>query len=97
MKKFKKLFVAITLMGVFVIATSTVKAGLLVSDFTGGNAETPCTEKKDDSKVEWGVIVNGLTGVIVNGLTGVILNGYTGVIINDVVEEDINCGVIVNG
>jgi hypothetical protein len=102
MKNFRNLLAAVALMFVLMVGASTAKAGLLVSDFTGGNSQTPCTETKEDSKegskYDWGVIVNGVTGVIVNGLTGVIVNGFnSGIIITDIKNENTNCGVIVNG
>lgn len=89
MKNLRNLLVAVTLMGILMINASTVRAGLLVSDFTGGSEETPCTEIKEDSKYDWGVIINGITGVIING--------FTGVIINDATVANSDCGVIING
>lgn len=97
MKNLKNLLAAVTLMAVLMIGASTAKAGLLVSDFTGSAPETPCTETNDDTKLDWGVIVNGATGVIVNGFTGLLVSDFTGVIVVGATDPDENCGVIVNG
>jgi hypothetical protein len=98
MKNYRDLLVAVALMTVLMVGNLTVKAGLLVSDFTGGNPQTPCSEMKENSKYDWGVIVNGITGVIVNGFTSAIANGFnSGIIITDIKDENTNCGVIING
>ncbi len=89
MKNLRNLLLLVTLIVVLTGSASTVRAGLLVSDLTGGNTETPCTETKIDPKLNWGIIINGLTGVIING--------FTGVIINDTVNTPTNCGIIING
>ena len=89
MRNLRNLLATFTLVVVLLVTASTAKAGLLVSDLTGGNTETPCSETKVDTKINWGVIINGFTGVIING--------FTGVIINDITDTNTNCGVIING
>jgi hypothetical protein len=88
MKNFRNLLAAVAFMFVLMVGTSTAKAGLLVSDFTGGTPQTPCTETKENSKYDWGVLINGITGVLING--------FTGVIVNDLKITNTNCGVLIN-
>lgn len=86
MKNLRNLLAAITLMVVLMVGTSSAKTGLLVSDLNGNNPQ-PCSEKKDDSKTEWGIIITSFTGIIITS--------FTGIIITDVVETPVDCGIII--
>lgn len=85
MKNLRNFLTATILMAVLMIGTSTAKAGILMTDFTGGS--TPCTEIKDDStKVNSGILVT-FTGILVT-LTGILVT------VADDTQED--CAVIIN-
>ena len=73
MKNLKNLLAAVTLFGVMMIGTPSVRAGLLVTDFSGN--DNTCTQEGDSNG---GVIITGYTGVIITGFTGVIITGFTG-------------------
>ncbi len=85
MKNFRNFLAATLMFTVLAFGTSVANAGLLISDFTGGDTPEPCTEKS--AEPDWGIIVEGFAGIIVEGFIGIIVEGAT--------EE--NCGIIVEG
>lgn len=85
MKNLRNLLAAILLVMVLMVSTSSAKTGLLVSDLTDQNPQV-CIETKNDTKLDWGVIVTGLTGVIVTGFTGVIVTGAA--------DSPVDCGIL---
>lgn len=85
MKNLRNILATFLLVTTLMVSATSAKAGLLVSDLTNQNTQI-CTETKEDSKPDWGVIVTGLTGVIVTGFTGVIVTGA--------VETPVDCGIL---
>ena len=75
MKNLKKYATTLALAGIIMMGVSTAKAGLLMSDLTGGNEPQPCSTTDKGVNVDSGIIVSGLTGIIVSGLTGIIVSG----------------------
>ena len=75
------------LVALLMVSATTAKAdGVIIAGATG---PVPCTASQK-AKVDFGVIIAGLTGVIIAGFTGVIIAGAT----TGPVE---NCGVIIAG
>jgi hypothetical protein len=72
MKNLKNLMTTVTLLAILVIGTGSANAGILMSDFTGGQ-EDPCTE--GPTKYNSGILMSDFTGVILHGF-GVILHGF---------------------
>lgn len=81
-------YIPTTILGAaLMLGASSVKAeGIIVQGFS--DAPT-CTESVK-SKLDWGIIVQGLGGIIVQGITGIIVQGVTD-------ESPTNCGIIVQG
>ena len=77
------------LVAVFMVSTTTANAGVIIAGATTPSP-TPCTQKTVKEKVDYSVIIAGITGVIIAGLTGVIIAGFT----TEPVEE---CAVIIAG
>lgn len=75
MKNLKKIATTLTLTGIIMMGVTSTKAGLLMSDFAGG--EQPCTTVNTDINIDSAVIVSGFTGVIVSGFMGVIVSGLS--------------------
>lgn len=78
--------------------TTTCLAAMLMLSTTVANADgviiagrdtNPCTEPTVKVKVDYGVIIAGITGVIIAGFTGVIIAGAA--------DEPVDCGVIIAG
>lgn len=89
MKKFRNLVATAALAGIIMMGTTSANAGMLLSDFAGGDTPTdnPCT-LETKVKVNHGIIVSGVTGIIVSGL-GIIVSGFTK-------DAPTNCGIIVS-
>ncbi len=68
MRKLKKLFAAVTLTTVLTFGATFANAGLLISDFSGGDSK-PCADTTS----------SGVTGVLITGFTGVLITGATDV------------------
>jgi hypothetical protein len=85
MKKVNKLMVAITLMSVLMLGGTTTRAGILMTDGVKSVEPQPCTETKDDPKVDSGIIVT-FTGIIVT---------FTGIIVTLSDDTTTDCGIIV--
>ncbi len=91
MKSLKTIFAAITLTTLLAVSTTFADPGILISDLSGGNTPTPCTEgngTKNDQ--DTGIIIAGLTGIIIAGFTGIIIAGATD-------NGPVNCGIIIAG
>ena len=84
-------FLAITL----IVSTMPANAGVIIG---GGDLTTTidnCTASSTKvGKLDFGVIIGGLTGVIIGGFTGVIFGG--GFTDTDTTSTQ-NCGVIIGG
>lgn len=74
MKNLKKIATTLTLTGIIMMGVTSTKAGLLMTDFAGGNNNQPCTTEKIDINVNSGIIIGGLTGIIIGGLTGILMS-----------------------
>ena len=75
---------------VLMFGTTFANAGIIVQGFDGTPTKTEqCTEPVE-TKMDWGIIVQGLTGIIVQGLTGIIVQGV-------LADEPVECGIIVQG
>jgi hypothetical protein len=88
MKNFRGYIPTTILAAALMFGATSVNAGIIVQ----GIKEAPtsqCTETTK-SKLDWGIIVQGLTGIIVQGLTGIIVQGISE-------ESPTNCGIIVQG
>lgn len=73
------------LVAMLMLSTTAAKAdGVII----GGRDTSPCTAPVK-VKVDYGVIIGGLTGVIIGGFTGVIIGGLT--------DTPVDCGVIIGG
>ncbi len=79
-------FLAVTL----ILSTMTANAGVIIG---GADLTSTCSETTGKAvKVDYGVIIGGITGVIIGGFTGVIIGGLTSF---DTTPTD--CGVINEG
>lgn len=87
MKNLRNTLASTLLIMALMVSTTSAKAELLASDLSDQNTQL-CTETKDDTKFDWGVIVTGLTGVIVTGFTGVIVTGA--------VDTQVDCGILMS-
>lgn len=87
MKNLKKLIATFGLVAILLIGFSTTKAGIIITDLKGGDTNEPCTEQKDDTKTDWGIIITDFTGIIITDFTGIIIVGAA--------ETPVDCGVIV--
>ncbi len=72
MKNLRTFATTLALAGIIMTGASSAKAGIMLADLMGGNADQPCTS---EVKVDSGIIVSGLTGIIVSGFTGIIVSG----------------------
>jgi hypothetical protein len=63
MKNLKKFATTLALAGIIMMGASSAKAGLLMSDFTGGSNDQSCS-----TKVDSGILMSDLTGIIIGGL-----------------------------
>jgi len=77
------------LVAMLMVSTMTANGGVIIAGATAP-APAPCTEKSVKEKVDYGVIIAGITGVIIAGFTGVIIAGVT----TEPIEE---CVVIIAG
>ena len=89
MKQLRTLATTALVLGVIIMGVSNARAGMLMSDFVGGDS-APCTETKggSDTKVDSGIIVTGLTVILGEGVTKAIFGTP---------DEQTNCGIIVTG
>jgi hypothetical protein len=77
---------AVTLMGILTISTSTVKAGILMTDDLKSETTQPCVETKDTStKVDSGILVT-FTGILVT---------FTGILVTFSDNTQTDCGILV--
>lgn len=90
MKNLKKFATTLALAGIIMMGVSNAKAGLLMSDFAGGDGSQPCTV---DAQFDDGIIVSGFTGIIVSGLTGIIVSGFTA---EDCASSDSLTGILMS-
>lgn len=102
MKNLKNTIGAAALLAVLAFSSTFAHAGIIVAGrdgdgFTTRTTEQICVEKIE--KVDWGIIVAGLTGIIVAGLTGSVDTDRSGIIVAGVKSdvEVVNCGIIVAG
>ena len=89
MKNLRNLMAIVILMAVLMISATTAKAGIMMTDGFKGNDPQPCKEMNENTKTDWGIIVQGFTGIIVQGFTGIIVQGA--------VDTSLDCGIIVQG
>jgi hypothetical protein len=86
MKNLRNLLATITLMAILVMSASTAKAGIMLSDLSGGDTQS-CTAEKNNSKVDWGIVLTGFTGIVLTGFTGIVLTGA--------VDTPADCGILI--
>ena len=80
------------IMTAMLIGTTTF-ANATITIAERGETSDPCT-----TKVDSGILVNGITGILVNGITGILLNGVTGILVNGASDDTtVDCGILVNG
>ena len=89
MRKYKGWITTTCLVSMLMVSTMTANAGVIIAGATAPTP-TPCTEKSTNEKVDYGVIIAGITGVIIAGFTGVIIAGVT-------TEPTEECAVIIAG
>ena len=77
MKNLKKIATTLTLTGIIMMGVTSANAGLLMTDFAGGDNNQPCTTEKIDINVDSGIIMSGLTGIIMSGLTGILMSDFS--------------------
>lgn len=87
MKKIKSFASLVVLMGVIIMGVSNARAGMLMSDFTGGASNDPCVAEPTE-KVDNGVVVWGLTEIFGSDIMDAILGKS---------EDKVDCGVVVHG
>ena len=77
------------LVAMLMVSTMTVNAGIIIAGATE-STPPPCTEKSGKEKIDYSIIIAGITGIIIAGFTGIIIAGATA----EPVEE---CGIIIAG
>jgi hypothetical protein len=87
MKTLKGWITTTCLVAMIMVSTMTANAGVIIA---GATEPAPCTTETSAKKIDYGVIIAGITGVIIAGFTGVIIAGAT-------TEPVENCGVIIAG
>lgn len=85
----RNLLAAITLMMVLAVSSTFAKGGLLVSDFSGGTNEQPCTE------VDYTIVPTGLTTIVPTGLITIVPTGFTGIIV--FTDSATDCTIVPTG
>ena len=88
MKNFKLKFAALTLTVVMTFGAVVTNAGIVVQGLNDDTNTPVCTEPTD-TKVDWGIVVQGI-GIVVQGLTGIVVQGATS-------DTPTNCGIVVQG
>jgi hypothetical protein len=83
MKNLKNLMAAVTLLAILVLGTGSANAGILMSDFTGGQ-EDPCTE--GPTKYDSGILMSDFTGVVLHRFGVVLHKGGDG--------GQVDCGIL---
>ncbi|NNE67903.1 MAG: hypothetical protein HKN33_15170 [Pyrinomonadaceae bacterium] len=88
MKTIKRMTGTLVVLGVIMMGASSARAGLVMSDFTGGS--TQCTERtdKNTTRVDRGIIVTGLTTIFGKTIVDSVFGKG---------EVQTNCGIIVTG
>lgn len=76
------------LVATLVLSSTSAHGGIIVAGLN--DKADPCTELPGKDKVDYGIIVAGVTGIIIFGFSGIIVAGVT-------TEEPVNCGIIVAG
>ncbi|QYO66843.1 hypothetical protein [Leptolyngbya sp. 7M] len=92
MRKLRGFIPTTTLAFVLLFGSTFANAGIIVWDLKGTPTRTTqqCTDK-NDTKTDWGIIIQGVTGIIIQGLTGIIIQGVSDT------EAPTNCGIIIQG
>jgi hypothetical protein len=85
MKTLKGWITTTCLVAILMLSTMTANAGIIIA----GRDNTPCVEPTVKEKVDYGIIIAGITGVIIAGFTGVIIAGT--------MDEQVDCGIIIAG
>lgn len=94
MRNLKNTIAAAAMFAILVFGTTFANAGIIVAGLTETN--DPCVEKTE--KVDWGIIVAGVTGIIVAGFTGTGDVDRSGIIVAGFSKDiPVNCGIIVAG
>lgn len=87
MKTLKGWITTTCLAGMLMASAMNANAGIIIA---GATSPTPCTSETSAKKIDYGVIIAGVTGVIIAGFTGIIIAGAT-------TEPVENCGIIIAG
>ena len=88
MRKLKGWITTTCLAAMIAVSTLNANGGVIITGATSPEP-TPCT-KAEKGKVDYGVIIAGVTAVIIAGFTGIIIAGVT----SEPVEE---CAIIIAG
>ena len=78
MKNLKKIATTLTLTGIIMMGVTSTKAGLLMSDFAGGDNNQPCTTETTDINTDSAIIMSGFASTIVSALTGLLMSDFAG-------------------
>ena len=87
MKNLKNLLATITLMAVLLISAANAKAGILMSDLKSNDVPS-CTETKDNTKANWGIVITNFTGIVITSFTGIVITSAT--------DTPVNCGILMS-
>lgn len=95
MNSIKKATATIAVFGIIILGVNSVQAGMLMSDFAGGNDNQPCVEKVDTkdgqgTKVDHGIIISGLATIFGNGVVDALFGKSDA-------DVQTNCGIIISG
>lgn len=101
MKNLKNTISAAALLAVLAFGSTFAHAGIIVAGREDGlvtrTTDQVCNEKSD--KINWGIIVAGVTGIIVAGFTGGADGDRSGIIVAGLTDSDTTDrgGIIVAG
>jgi hypothetical protein len=87
MKSLKNLLATVTLIAVLMISASTAKAGIMMTDDLKSTNPQPCSETKEDTKTDWGIVITSFTGIVITSLTGIV--------ITSAIDTQVNCGIVI--
>ena len=87
MKNLRNLIATVALLAVLMIGASAAKAGILMTDDLSKANPQSCTETKNDTKIDWGIVITNFTGIVITN--------FTGIVITNAVDTPVNCGIVI--
>jgi choline-glycine betaine transporter len=87
MKNLRNLFATVALMAVLMFSASAAKAGILMTDNLSKDNPQTCTETKNHTKTDWGIVITSFTGIVITS--------FTGIVITSAVDTPVNCGIVI--